>query len=134
VSHLRDAVLDAAADSFEDSPIARENRLPGSDDLALTRVDGGSIEGYTSSASAVPGETIELRVNVDVDQDVRWDLFRIGDYQGHGARKVATSESKRVAVQPPCPLDAQTGLIECHWASAFDIRIADDWVTGYYLF
>lgn len=118
----------------EDSAIARENRLPGSDSLELTRIGGDEVSGYASAASAAAGETVELRVNVDVEQDVHWELFRIGDYQGHGARLVASSEPKRVAVQPACPPDALTGLIECQWASAFSVRITEDWVTGYYIF
>jgi sugar lactone lactonase YvrE len=130
-----EAKSDAAEATVDaDSPIARENRLPGSDELALTRCAADQVAGYASAASVVPGETIDLHVQVDVEQDVHWELFRIGDYQGHGARKLASGEPKRVAVQPACPLDASTGLIECRWDTAFSVPISDDWITGYYVF
>ncbi|HKU40341.1 MAG TPA: N,N-dimethylformamidase beta subunit family domain-containing protein, partial [Polyangiales bacterium] len=108
--------------------------LPGSDALALTQLASDEIAGYTSAVSVAPGEAVRLHVNVDVEQDVRFELFRIGEYQGHGARLVSSSEPKRVAVQPPCPPDAQSGLVECQWAPAFDVTIGDDWVSGYYVF
>jgi sugar lactone lactonase YvrE len=125
---------DAAMSGRPESAIERENRLPGSDGLDLTRIAGDELAGYTSAASAAPGESVELRVNVDAEQDVSFELFRIGDYQGHGARRIATGGPRRVAVQPPCPPDAQTGLVECRWASAFKVELGADWVTGYYLF
>jgi hypothetical protein len=92
----------------------------------MTKVADGQIDGYTSAVSVAPGETVELHVNVEVEQDVQWELFRIGDYQGHGARSVAVGEPARVAIQPVCPPDPLTGLIECNWATAFRVAIAAD--------
>ena len=62
-----------------DSPIAHENRMPGSDQFALSRpAHGAQLAGYAATTSASPGERVELFVSVDSEQPVRWELFRLG--------------------------------------------------------
>jgi len=117
-----------------DSSIAIENRQPGSDDFAIADGARADMDAYASSASLAPGEALRLYVNVDHDQDVRWELYRIGYYQGHGARLMASGEPTRVNVQPSCPIAPDSGLIECHWSSAFQVQIDPMWVSGYYAF
>lgn len=112
----------------------RENMLGG---VAHDRVDKQAtteVTGYSSAVSAAPGETIQLFVNVDHAQNVRWDLYRVGYYGGLGARMVAQGGPHPVSVQPECPIAADTGLIECDWASAFEVTIDPEWVSGYYFF
>lgn len=117
------------------SPIALENMLDGvshedPDKPATTN----QVTGYSSAVSAAPGSTIQLFVNVDHDQNVRWDLYRVGYYGGAGMRRVAQGEARPVSVQPDCPIDAGSGKIECDWAPVFDVAIAPEWVSGYYVF
>ena len=117
------------------SPIATENMAAGSDTFALAQpARGAELSGYASATSVAPGESLRLFVNVDREQNVRWELYRVGYYQGHGARSIATGEAARVAVQPACPLDASTGMVECRWTSAFEVAIDPAWPSGYYAF
>jgi hypothetical protein len=117
------------------SLIALENELPGTDDHQLLQpATSGEVEGYASATSVAAGEPVRLLVNVNRTQNVRWELYRLGYYQGHGARSVARGDFVRVAVQPECPVSADTGLIECTWSSAFVVTTDRTWVSGYYLF
>jgi hypothetical protein len=116
------------------SPIWRENMRRGVAHESPDHPAGNEVAGYSSVVSAAPGTTIQLFVNVDHDQNVRWNLYRVGYYGGLGTRLIAEGEPRSVSVQPECPTDADTGLIECSWAPAFDVAIDPDWVSGYYFF
>jgi len=117
-----------------ESPIRIENRLPGSSDFKLQRpARDHEVEGYASTTSAGLGDTVEVRVNVSRAQNVRWDLYRIGHYQGLGARLISSGAPARVLPQPEPNLDSRTGLLECSWATAFTLTVDPSWLTGYYL-
>ena len=124
----------AAPEPLE-APIRRENRLPGTADFKLDRpAQAHEVEGYASLASALAGDSVDLCLNVSVAQGVRWELFRIGHYQGLGARRVDSGQIIRVEPQPAPAVSARTGMVECSWQSALSVAIDPDWLTGYYLF
>jgi sugar lactone lactonase YvrE len=123
----RDAAVDV-------SPILLENMLRGVAHEDPDKPANDEVAGYSSAVSAAPGMTIQLFVNVNRDQNVRWDLYRVGYYGGLGTRLVARGELRPVSVQPACPIDLDTGMIECAWAPAFDVTIGSDWLSGYYFF
>lgn len=117
------------------SPVAAENCLAGTADWRLKNAAAQhEVEGYASAVSAAAGDEIALFVNVDHAQRVRWELYRHGYYQTLGGRLVATGDAKDVAPQPACPLDTETGMIECSWKRSFKVAIDPAWVTGYYTF
>lgn len=117
-----------------ETPIRIENRLPGTSDFELRRpARDREVEGYASTTSAGPGEAVEIRVNVSRPRDVRWGLYRIGHYQGLGARLVDAGASVRVVPQPEPTISAQTGLLECDWATAITLTVDASWLSGYYL-
>jgi hypothetical protein len=51
-----------------------------------------------------------------------WDLFRLGSYRGHGARRVGGGGPIAVGPQPRCPLDLATGRVACGWAPTFALE------------
>lgn len=116
------------------NPIVAENRLAGSDAWEVTQhVTAHELEAYVSAASVTGGESLAVQVSTSVASSVGWQLFRLGYYGGHGARLVARDDGVRVEPQPECPPSDSTGLVECHWASAFRISIDPEWLSGYYL-
>lgn len=119
---------------FVPTPISLENEQEGTDEMALMGPGGAQLAAYASDTSISAGESVRLFVHVTTTQDVGWELFRIGYYQGHGARRITTGERKEVQPQPACPTDATTGLVECQWQSAFDVTTQPDWISGYYAF
>ncbi|MEO6598589.1 MAG: N,N-dimethylformamidase beta subunit family domain-containing protein, partial [Polyangiaceae bacterium] len=119
----------------DESPIRIENRLPGSGAFALQNPTlDREVEGYASAVSAVAGDLVDICVSVDREQGVRWDLYRIGYYQGLGARLVTSGELKSVTSQAIPSANAANGLIECDWPVTFSVAVDANWLTGYYLF
>ena len=117
-----------------ETPIRVENRLPGTDAFALLRPAlSNEVEGYASLTSAVASDSVEFKVNVNRAQNVRWDLYRIGYYQGLGARLILSGSATGVSPQPGATVNPHTGLMECAWQTAFTLLIDPTWVTGYYL-
>jgi sugar lactone lactonase YvrE len=127
--------IDTGGGTGGSNPIVAENMRAGTDAWTLAHTAGErQVEGYASATSVAPGETVTLYVNVDSTHAVRWEAYRLGYYQGHGARLVATSGASRtISPQPACPVDSVTGLIECHWSPGFTITPDASWVTGEYL-
>ena len=116
------------------TPIQVENRLEGSSAFALQRpADDRQVEGYASTTSAIAGDAVKIFVNVIRAQRVRWDLYRIGYYQGVGGRLVSSGAAVHVKPQAEPSIKATTGLIECDWAAAIEFTVEPSWVTGYYL-
>ncbi|MGC4092861.1 MAG: hypothetical protein QM756_34250 [Polyangiaceae bacterium] len=115
--------------------IAVENEFAGSSGFEVTTpAFDAELEAYASLVSAQPGDDVDLFVNVDQPDEVYFELYRIGYYQGRGGRLMWRSGREHVEPQAECPIDATTGLIECAWRSTFRVHIEGDYVTGYYLF
>src|SRR5438876_8335346 len=50
-----------------------------------------------------------------------------------GGRLVATSGNLTGRIQPPCPQDFVTGLIECNWSTSYTLNTSSSWTSGIYL-
>jgi len=79
--------------SYND-PIAFENVLPGSSDWEYSKrvTSEYEVSGYVFPPSVQAGEEVVLRFNVrgpNVGRDVAVDVFRLGWYDGVGARRIA---------------------------------------------
>jgi sugar lactone lactonase YvrE len=115
--------------------IERENQHTGTEAYLVTHpVVDAEIEAYAATTSASPGDQVDLFVNVSRSSLVSWEVFRIGYYGGRGARLMQRGDSLAVDPQTPCPVDADTGLVECDWQKSLRIEVPADWITGYYLF
>lgn len=119
--------------------IAAENEKPGSTDWQLTRIrvdrDGFRspwIEGYCSKQSVKAGETIEIKVSTDPPVPFEIEIFRMGYYDGLGARKMTTLGPFEGEAQPT-PEPGEKNLHECKWKTTTTLTIPDDWVSGVYL-
>src|SRR5262252_9326177 len=100
--------------------IVDENTKPGApaSEWDIIGEDDGSIEGFATSISIAPGETVDFKVNTAATA-YRLDVYRMGYYAGNGARRVATLRPP-VALpqfQPPGLNEPQTGLLDCgNWS------------------
>lgn len=115
------------------NPIIAENRLPGTADWRLSRpATAREIEGYASATSVAAGEELALYVSTDAPR-YTVELFRMGWYQGLGARRVlgpVVAQGRRQATPEP---DPATGLVDCAWTDPLRIQTAPDWASGVYL-
>ncbi|MEZ6040370.1 MAG: DUF6605 domain-containing protein [Planctomycetaceae bacterium] len=128
-----------AQQSDHPNPVVIENRLPGARDWQLTRVrlDAGGfrspwIEGYCSRQSVKAGEQIDIMVSTNPVRKFSVEFFRMGYYQGRGARLMKTVESVPGAIQPD-PEIGDKNLRECRWRPSLSLTIPEDWLSGVYL-
>jgi hypothetical protein len=122
--------------------IVLENQKPGNpaSEWGLSGVDASgsftpSIEGYAAEQSVDQGETVHFKINTD-STDYRIDIYRLGYYNGDGARKVATIEhhSGEPQFQPEALVDSTTGLVDAgNWHVSDSWDVPSDAVSGVYL-
>lgn len=117
--------------------IACENRLPGAppEEWDVKGAGDPSIQGFTTSISAAPGEQVEFKVATDAAA-YRLDIYRLGYYGGRGARLIATLRPSLPLphTQPHCLLEVATGLIDCgNWRTSASWVVPDDAVSGLYV-
>ena len=121
------------------SPIQMENRKPGTTGWVLTRPAlHREIEGYASLTSVNRGEKLDLFVNTAADF-YTVNIYRMGWYQGTGAREIAGPIRRQGQVQAQPTTDPRTGLIECRWDNPLTLAVPlnrsdpTDWASGVYL-
>jgi len=117
--------------------IACENTKPGSPEAEWDVPGSGddSIKGFTTDISVDQGEQLRFKVKTDA-RDYRIDIYRVGYYNGDGARKVATVQPSAPLPQsqPSCLLEPTTLLIDCgNWAVSASWNVPADAVSGVYL-
>src|SRR5437016_5554839 len=61
------------------------------------------------------------------------DVYRIGYYQGLGGRLLQSIGPLQGVVQPACPVDAVTGLIECDWTASYTLAVPASWTSGVFM-
>ena len=127
----------ALCDPGVSNPIACENSKPGTpQDVWDAPLDPSpSIEGFATDISVDHGQTIHFKVKTNA-QDYRIDIYRLGYYNGMGARQVATvfPTSLLPQIQPGCMTDTSTFLVDCgNWAESASWAVPADAVSGVYL-
>jgi hypothetical protein len=122
------------------NPVVTENAQPGTDQWRIGRSPyrvaediGKQIKGYASATSVNKGEAIDLKVSVSPAQAYRIEVFRLGWYDGLGGRLMSTVGPLSGATQAACPMDATTGMIECHWSTSYTLTVPSSWTSGIYL-
>ncbi|TMV82603.1 DUF4082 domain-containing protein, partial [Thioclava sp. BHET1] len=94
-----------------------------------------SIEGYAAQFSLDHGETVDFKINTD-STDYRIDIYRLGYYNGDGARLVGSiNRSLSTAQVQPDPLfDPATKLVDAgNWSVSASWDIPADAVSGLYI-
>lgn len=131
------------------NPIALENALAGTTDWLITNVATDTpwselpspgatalslaeVEGYASATSVNAGGSIDFRVHASAGS-VELRFFRLGWYDGAGAREVASPVLIPGTAQPPCAHHEPTHRIECAWSLSHTLAVPASWVSGVYL-
>jgi hypothetical protein len=113
--------------------VIEENNRPGTTDWHLTGTErAGGIEGYADRASAQRGEQVGLHVSTAAST-FRVEAYRMGFYQGLGARLVWVSAAVGGTEQPAPHRDMKTNMVEARWPESMRVDIDDDWPPGAYL-
>ena len=94
-----------------------------------------TIQGFSTEMSVNVGELIEFKVKTD-SPAYRVDIYRMGYYDGLGARLVATLKPSVTLpqVQPDCIVDYETRLYDCgNWQVSASWQVPSDTVSGVFI-
>ena len=101
--------------------IAQENALPGTpaSQWDVGGVGDTTIQGYATDISINQGQTVKFKINDTQSAAYHIDIYRMGYYQGNGARFITSIPSSQTLeqVQPNPITDPVTGLVDAgNWA------------------
>jgi hypothetical protein len=116
--------------------IVAENCLAGQSDSEwdISGVGDTSIQGYAAQFSVNRGQTVQFKVDTNAAA-YRFDIYRMGYYNGAGARRVATvlPSATLPQSQPSCLNQAATGLIDCgNWGVSGSWAVPATATSGIY--
>lgn len=117
--------------------IACENELPGTPKSEWD-IDGAgdpSIQGFATSISVNAGQRVDFKIKTDANA-YTIKIYRLGYYQGLGARQVGTA-SPSVPLpqrQPECVSDDNTDIYDCGtWGVSAGWQVPSTAVSGIYI-
>src|SRR5882724_7762899 len=120
--------------------VEKENLNPGTMDWMLTntRIDPKTkyrcpwIEGYCSHTSIRAGEELSIFVSTNPPAPFTLDVYRMGYYQGLGARRVLRVPRMQGRIQPD-PAVGERRLRNCQWEPSVTLQSPRHWRSGVYL-
>jgi hypothetical protein len=91
------------------------------------------IEGYADNISVNHGQTVYFKINTD-SKSYRIDIYRLGYYQGLGARRITTIPISSASVQPTPLTNAALGLVDAgNWSITVSWSVPAAAVSGVYI-
>ena len=119
------------------NPIIAENQLPGTPTSVWSVAGAGdsTIQGFATNISVDHGQTVSFKINDSARAPYHIDIYRMGYYQGNGARLVTTISSSQTLDQvQPAPLtNTTTGLIDAgNWAVSASWVVPASATSGIY--
>ena len=116
------------------NPVACENSKPGNppSDWDVTGIGDTSIQGYATKMSVNVGQSVSFKVDTSAAYHI--DIYRLGYYDGDGARRIASNIATTPRNQPACLTVAATGLIDCgNWGVSASWTVPSTAVSGVYI-
>lgn len=90
-----------------------------------------TIVGFATDMSVGAGSTESFKISSPASYEI--DIYRLGWYQGNGARLI-TSLTPTLVSQPACTTDPATKLVDCgNWAVSASWAVPSSAVSGVYL-
>ena len=119
-------------DGVEARWVVQENDRPGTTAWKIHGRAAG-VSGFAGQVYAGPGQQVILYVST-VAPWFRAQAFRMGYYQGKGARLIWTSPQVKGKNQPACPVGSGVNMVACDtWSPSLAFRVAAAFVPGDYL-
>ena len=136
--HLKSKLTGATSSPNSSSPgiyaewLRAENAKPGTSSWTLDNGGLNQIEGYASAVSALQGETLDMYVSSQAPTFTA-QAFRMGYYQGHGARLVWSSATLPGTDQGMPAKAPGTNTVAAGWTPTFQLPITSQFPPGVYL-
>ena len=121
------------------NPIVAENQLPGTPEsvwMVGQGQDDTKLQGFTTDISVDVGQTVSFKITDTTLDPYAIDIYRIGYYQGNGARLVTTiPSSQTLRKNQPAPIvNKTTGEVDAgNWAVSASWAVPSTAVSGVYL-
>ncbi|BCH27589.1 DUF4082 domain-containing protein [Mesorhizobium sp. L-8-3] len=117
--------------------IALENQKQGNpqSEWGIQGDGSANIQGFAAEISTNIGGTVDFKIATD-STNYRIDIYRLGYYNGDGARKVASIQRTlgSAQVQPHPIVDMSRGLIDAgNWSVSASWQVPQDAVSGVYI-
>lgn len=115
--------------------IVIENQKQGNpeSEWGLNNSASSDLEGFAADISYNLGETVEFKIDT-TSSHYRVDIYRIGYYDGDGARLVGSFEHTGSVDQPAPLTDVATGLVDAgNWSITDTWDVPEDAVSGVYI-
>src|SRR5436305_11881831 len=119
------------------NPIVAENLLPGTPQSVWDVPGAGdpTIQGFASDISVNQGQTIGFKINDTARAPYHIDIYRLGYYEGLGARLVSTISAAQTqgVVQPSPKFDPATALVDAgNWSTTASWAVPGNATSGVY--
>jgi hypothetical protein len=119
---------------FAQNPIVTENNLTGNppSEWDITGAGDLDIQGFATDISVNKGQIIRFKISSVADFSIR--IYRLGYYQGNGARLIADLGSFTGQSQAVPAADPVTGLVDCgQWIESASWAVPSTAVSGIYI-
>jgi hypothetical protein len=113
------------------NPIIAENARKGTSDWRILGPSVG-IEGYADHVSAQRGDDVALYVS-SLAPTFHVEAYRMGWYQGLGARLVWKSRDLPGGLQAKPTVEKPTNTVRTSWQKSLDVKVSNNWPPGDYL-
>ena len=122
---------------FAQNPIAEENALTGSPkwEWDVSGAGDPTIQGFATEMSVNKGESISFKIDVTgVNKNYTINIYRLGYYQGNGARLISNLGTFAGVTQPSPSVIAAVGLVDCgNWSESASWFVPSNAVSGIYI-
>lgn len=118
------------------NPIVTENALPGSpmSEWGVPDFRDNRISGFSTKMSLNVGETVRFKIHVQGGVNYSLKIYRLGYYNGNGARLIQNLGTLSGTAQPAPIEDAETGMVDCsNWSESASWAIPGTAVSGLYI-
>lgn len=123
-----------AADGVRARWVIAENRKPGAPGWVIPAGHLGGIAGFADHVDATAYQQVKLYVSTAAPT-FHVEAYRVGYYQGTGARLVWRSPEVTGHTQPACPVTPGVNMVACdNWTPSITVPITPAFVQGDYLF
>lgn len=113
--------------------VVAENQKKGSPGWVIPAGHDHGIAGFADHVAATVGQQVKLYVSSDAPS-FHVEAYRVGYYQGTGARLVWQSAQVAGRVQPACPVTPGVNMVSCdNWGPSLTVPVTADFVQGDYL-
>ena len=121
--------------AFAQNAIVTENQLPGTPESQwdLSGPNSTTLQGFTTDISVNHGSTVYFKIQSGTN-NWRIDIYRLGYYQGNGARLITTINMTSSATQPAPVTNSATGEVDAgNWSVTASWAVPASAVSGVYI-